>query len=157
MTKALELWHQAAKLGNATAYYNIDIAYHLGSGVEMDEKKAMYYWELAAMRGDTKARHCAGLVEGNAGNIDRATKHWMIAVKDGVAQSLKAIQWLFSGGFATEDDAVRALHLYQDHFDEIKSDQRERIDGTNVGCCYYDIQSYFESCDIFYSTTITGE
>ena len=34
--KALELWHQAAKLRNATAYYGIGFAYNNGDGVERD-------------------------------------------------------------------------------------------------------------------------
>ena len=110
------------------------------------------------MGGNEVARFNLGFMEYRVGNFDGALKHLMIAVRDGDARSLKAIlQWLFLGGFATEDDAVRALHLYQDHFDEIKSVQRERIDDTNVGSCYYDIQTYFESCDIFYRTAITGE
>jgi len=157
MTKALELWHQAAELGCAEAYLDVGYAYYNGKGVEIDKKKANHYYELAAMGGNEVARFNLGSMEASVGNFDGALKHLMIAVRDGDARSLKAIQWLFSGGFATEDDAVRALHLYQDHFDEIKSDQRERIDDTNVGCCYYDIQTYFESCDIFYTSAITGE
>jgi len=157
MTKALELWHQAAELGCAEAYLAVGYAYYNGKGVEIDKKKANHYYELAAMGGNEVARFNLSGIEASVGNFDRALKHLMIAVRDGDARSLKEIQWLFSGGFAKEDDAVRALHLYQDHFDEIKSDQRERIDDTNVGCCYYDIQTYFESCDIFYTTAITGE
>ena len=38
--KALELWHQAAELGNTASYYNIGVAYYDGEGVERDEKKA---------------------------------------------------------------------------------------------------------------------
>ena len=55
--KALELYHRAAELGHATSYYSIGISYLNGYGVERDEKKAIHYWELAAMGGDTDARH----------------------------------------------------------------------------------------------------
>ena len=49
--KALELWHQAAELGNAKSYYSIGVAYDIGNGVERDEKKARHYYELGAMGG----------------------------------------------------------------------------------------------------------
>ena len=38
--KALELWHQAAELGNALSYCIIGAAYDCGRGVGRDEKKA---------------------------------------------------------------------------------------------------------------------
>jgi len=50
-TKALELYERASELDNALAYCNIGYAYNNGKGVERDEKKAMYYYELAAMKG----------------------------------------------------------------------------------------------------------
>ena len=55
--KALELWHRAGELGNAKYYYNIGVAYSDGRGVERDEKKSTYYYELAAIGGDEHARH----------------------------------------------------------------------------------------------------
>ena len=55
--KALELWHQAAKLGYAPSYYSIGAAFNRGVGVERDEKKAMHYFELAAMGGVVEARY----------------------------------------------------------------------------------------------------
>ena len=55
--KALELYHRAGELEYATSYYSIGNAYYAGDGVERDEKKALhYYWELAAMGGDTDTK-----------------------------------------------------------------------------------------------------
>ena len=48
-TKALELYHRAAKLGYADAYINIGYAYDNGRGIEVDKKKAKHYYELAAI------------------------------------------------------------------------------------------------------------
>ena len=48
--KALELSHRAAELGYAEAYTNIGYAYYLGRGVEVDKKKAVYYWESSYWR-----------------------------------------------------------------------------------------------------------
>ena len=77
--KALELYHRAAELGHATAYCSIGYAYQLGQGVEVDNKKAMDYYELGAIRGDADARYNLGTTEEEAGNVDRAVKHYMIA------------------------------------------------------------------------------
>jgi len=59
-TKALEHWHRAGELGHAQAYNNIGLAYDNGMGVEVDRKKATYYYELAAMQGDAEARFNLG-------------------------------------------------------------------------------------------------
>ena len=67
-TKALELYHRAAKLGHAKAYTSIGNAYHYGRGVEVDKKKAVHYSELAAIAGNLEARGNLGIHEGQAGN-----------------------------------------------------------------------------------------
>ena len=66
--------HRNTNLG--TAYYN-------GEGVERDETMARHYYELAAMEGDSYARHNLGVDEYDAGNYDRALKHYMVAVRAG--------------------------------------------------------------------------
>ena len=123
--KALELWHRAAELGSAKSYYSIGVAYYDGEGVERDEKKAIHYYELAAMRGHVDARHNLGISEGRAGNMVRAFKHFMIAAGFGYKGSLKKIQVMFMNGFATKDDYAKALQAYQAYLVEIKSAQRD--------------------------------
>jgi len=58
--KACELWHQAVELGFTEGYTNIGFAHNNGEGVEVDKKKAMHYWELAAIGGDVYSRHNLG-------------------------------------------------------------------------------------------------
>jgi len=125
VAKALELWHRAAELGYSMAYGNIGYAYLNGIGVEMDKKRATHYYELAAMGGSIAARCNLGCNERQAGNVDRALKHWMIAVKDGGLDSLENIKRLYGYGHATKDDYTEALRSYQAYLDEVKSDQRE--------------------------------
>ena len=126
-TKALELFHQASKLGFAESYKYIGNAYHFGQGVEADKNKATYYWELGAMGGDVDSRYNLGIGdEDNAGNYDRALKHHMIAVRGGHAKSLEAIKELFTEGHASKDDYMKALQLYQTYLGEIKSPQRDK-------------------------------
>jgi len=135
--KALELWQRAGELGSADAYCNIASAYMLGDGVEVDEKKASYYWELSAMRGQIEARHNLGVNEGNAGNTERALKHFMIAVKDGSSYSLESIKRLYQNGDVTKEDYAKALQLYQEYLGEIKSPQRDEAAAADDGYRYY--------------------
>jgi uncharacterized protein len=123
--KAIKLWHRAAELGSATSYYNIGMAYLHGRGVERDEKKANHYWELAAMGGSVEARHNLGAIEVQAGNMDRAVKHHMIAAGYGDNDSLNAIRQMYKDGKATKDDYAKALQVYQANLVEIKSAQRD--------------------------------
>ena len=79
------------------------------------------------MGGDTTARHILGCKEGRAGNIDRAFKHFVIAVKDGYSESLESIRKMATNGKVTKDDYTKALKFYQAYLDEIKSDQRDKV------------------------------
>jgi len=123
--KALELYHRAGKLGVATAYNYIGACYNNGEGVEVDKKKAVHYYELAAMKGNLTARDNLGNIEGHAGNHNRALKHFMIAVKGGSNDSLETIRKMVTIGLATKDDYATALESYQVYLDEIKSNQRD--------------------------------
>ena len=125
LVKAFELYQRAAKLGCADAYYNIGFAYVNGVGVERDEKKARYYYELAAIGGAVTARYNLGILEKKSGNIDRALKHFMIAVEFGCGKSWVHIKRFFMNGHATEDDYDKALRAYRDYVGEIKSAQRD--------------------------------
>ena len=125
--KALEFYHRAGKLGHAAAYYNIGIAYHTGNrGVERDEEKAKRYWELSAMLGHTGARYNLGVhQESNLGDLNKALKHYMIAVNDGCLDSLKRIKVFYTKGYTTKDEYAKALRGYQAYLDEIKTNQRD--------------------------------
>ena len=136
--KALELWHRARELGNTAAYCSIGTAYIHGHGVEWDEKKAMHYWELAAMGGDQNARYNLGSAEGRAGNHGRAIKHFMIAVRSGDNVTLKQkIKQLYSKGYAAKDDYAKALKAYQAYLSEIKSDDRDKAAAFSADNRYY--------------------
>ena len=101
-------------------------------------KKATHYWELAAMGGDSNARHNLGCFECNAGNINKALKHFMIAVEFGNNGSLKTIQQMYSKGFATKDDYAKALNAYQAYLVEIKSDDRDKAAAFDDEYKYYE-------------------
>jgi len=134
--KALECWHKAGELGNAESYSNIGCFYYTGKGVEIDKKKATHYFELAAMRGNVMARHNLGNNEWHLGNMDRALKHYMIAVKDGY-DSLENIKRMHTDGHASKQDYTTALRAYQAYLAEIKSDQRDKAAAVGDKYKYY--------------------
>ena len=123
--KANKLFLRAGELGNALAYNNLANAYKNGEGVGRDTKKVKYYCELAAMGGDMTARHNLGALEADAGNMERAVKHWMISAGAGDDISLKSIRQCYSRGYATKDDFEKALRAHKDAKDAMKSEQRE--------------------------------
>ena len=56
------------------------------------------------MRGNTKGRHILGMVEANAGNMDRSIKHFMISAGSGDDCSLEEIRNWFLKGHVRKDD-----------------------------------------------------
>ena len=138
--KALKLFLRAGELGHTDAYYGVAKAYIMGRGVERDEKKAIYYLELSAIRGEMLARHKLGLFEERAGNANhhRALKHFKIAAGGGNHNSLMKIQGLYTTGDATKDDFETALRSYQAYVDEIRSEQRDEAAAANDGWKYYE-------------------
>ena len=132
-----ELFRRAGDLGNYEAYVCIGYAYYEGEGVERDEKKANHWFELAAMRGGATARHILGINEKCEGNMDRALKHYMIAVRGGHTDSVKEIQQLYMDGDVAKDDYANALRSHQVYINEIKSDQRDKAAAFHDGYRYY--------------------
>ena len=125
MNKAFELRYRAAELGHVGACFHIGNVYQEGRTVNRDMKKAVYYWEQAAIGGDAYSRHNLGAFEWNSGNIGRALKHWLISVVGGNQDSLKCIQELYLDGDATKDEYSKALRAYQKYLGEVKSSQRD--------------------------------
>jgi len=123
---ALELYHKSAKLGHHFAHQNLSVCYQTGDIGEKDTRKAKYHGQLAAMAGNTHARHNLGCAESNAGNMDRAFKHWMISANDGFDVSMKAVQEGYEIGFVTKDDYAKTIRAYDNSIAEMKSDDRDR-------------------------------
>ena len=94
----------------------------------MDKKKAKHYYELAAMNGSVNARHNLGCVEGQAGNIDRACKHFILSARAGDKLSLDNVKTCFMKGIITKDEYANTLRAYQRRHDEMKSGDRDNVE-----------------------------
>ena len=125
--KANELYLKAGELGCPEAYLNLGYSYRLGRGVEVDKKKGNHCFELAAMGGNDKARYNLGCLEGEAGNQNRARKHFMIAAKAGYKDSLDTVKKGYMMGYFTKDEFANTLRAYQKAHDAMKSDMRDKF------------------------------
>jgi len=126
MNKANELYLKAGELGCAEAYFNLGNSYDQGLGVEVDKKTAQYYWELSAMSGSVQARHNLGACEYEAGNVQRAKKHMIIAARAGENDSLNCVKDGFTRGIITKDEYASTLRAYHERQKEMKSDARDK-------------------------------
>ena len=135
--KALELFVKAGELGSAEAYNDVGCAYESGRGAEIDKKKANHYYKVAAIGGDVNARYNLGNNEQRTGNMNRALKHYIIAAEGGHNISLKALQELYTNGYATKDNYATALRAYQAYLAEIKSTQRDKAAAASANYRYY--------------------
>ena len=129
--KANELYLKAGELGCAEAYHNLGNSYDNGRGVEIDEKKAKHYWELAAMGGCVFARHNLGCAEEEAGNNQRAMKHFLISARVGDKDSLDKVTSGFRSGIITKDEYEEALRTYHNSQLEMKSEARDEATAFN--------------------------
>eukprot|EP00956_Cyclotella_meneghiniana_P034655 scaffold107193_cov23-Cyclotella_meneghiniana.AAC.1 len=125
-SKAFELFQRASELGSASAHFHLGNSYQLGNGAEIDMKKAVHHWQIAAMMGNMQARHNLGSVELENGNYQRGMKHYMIAAMCGDQDALNDIKEGFRSGHVPKEDFEKALRDYQASCDETKSEQRDR-------------------------------
>lgn len=100
--------------------------------MDVDMKKAKHYFELAAMMGHVIARHNLGWMEGEAGNHQRAKKHFINAARAGFKQSLNNVQSGYKCGFVTKDEYADTLRAYHERQNEMKSDAREEAAASGL-------------------------
>jgi TPR repeat protein len=122
---ALQYFTDAAKLGDVEAHYHLGVMYEKGEGVEEDEEKEVYHYEMSAIGGDPSARFNLGNHEERSGRDDRAVKHWIISAKLGHIRSMEALWEHYKLGNITKQDLEATLRTHQAALDAMKSPQRE--------------------------------
>ena len=126
-TKANAWWLKGGQLGCAAAYNNLGNSYLKGLGVEKNEKKAKYYFELGALGGSVPARHNLGTAEFK-NEESRAMKHFILAARAGYKPSLDFVLNGFKKGLVTKDEYTNTLRAYQDRHELMKSNERTKAD-----------------------------
>ena len=129
---ANKLWKKAgAELGNGDALNSLANSHSLGRGMAVDKKKAVHYYELAAMKGHAQARFNLGIFqledEDNVTKVneERALKHWMISAKSGFKPAVDKLQLCLMHGLVEKDVLTVCLNEYNEYLDEVTSDQRK--------------------------------
>ncbi|EJK50600.1 hypothetical protein THAOC_30366, partial [Thalassiosira oceanica] len=83
VSRAIELWTEAAELGSLDAHYQLGHVYYTGVGVEVDRARGIHHLQQSAMKGNAESRHNLGANEYDHGNYQLAVQHWMISAKNG--------------------------------------------------------------------------
>jgi len=130
--KCIELLLKAGELGCTEAHFNLGDMYINGCGVEVDRKKAIYYWELAAMNGSVTARYNLGGNEYNSGDKVRGYRHFIIAARAGLKESLDAVKKGFMKGLVTKDEYASTLRAYHERQKETRSDARDKAAASGL-------------------------
>ena len=122
---AIELWTEAARVGNLIAQCNLGCRYYYGKDVEQDVARGISHMQHAAIQGQPSSRYDLGYHEYENVNHELAVRHWMISAKMGYEISLDAIKIMFTRGHATEAQYAEALRSYQNAVEATESTQRE--------------------------------
>ena len=131
--KANELWVKAGEYGHPSGYFNIGVSYRDGTGVDVDMKKALYYFELAAINGHVNARYILADIEGRAGEGHRALKHWVIGARAGHENCLDAVKQMFMRGCIDKDEYENTIRACYDRQKEMNSDARKKAKEMGYG------------------------
>lgn len=106
-----ELMRQAAQ-GNVFAQSLLGNYYADGNGVEQDDKKAVYYWELAAKQGYSEAQYNLGVTyslgKGVPQDYKKAVYYWELAAEQGLAGAQYNLGIIYSNGHGVPQDDVKA-------------------------------------------------
>ena len=122
---AFKLFERSAELGDAEAHYKLGHHYKWGKGVEMDEKKALYHVEEAAIRGHSDARFVLTLIEGRDGTIERSVKHLIIVANFGHDHAIQALRECYKDGDINKEGFAAALRAHHAAVNAMKSPDRE--------------------------------
>ncbi|EJK72978.1 hypothetical protein THAOC_05431 [Thalassiosira oceanica] len=114
VTRAVELWTEAAELGSVKAHSELGNVFYTGKGVEVDRARGIHHCQQAAMKGHVESRHNLGIVEYENGIHQVAVQHFTISAKMGNERSLNGIKDMFKKGHATKEQYAEALLGYRD-------------------------------------------
>ncbi|EJK76651.1 hypothetical protein THAOC_01579 [Thalassiosira oceanica] len=131
---AIELWTEAARLGDLGAHFKLGGFYYHGEGVEQDMARGIRLLQHSAIQGHPESRYSLGLYEYHNRNHELAAQHWMISTKMGSERSLNEIRKMFMEGHATKAQYAEALRVYQKALEDTKSPQREEAEAFFSKC-----------------------
>ena len=106
-------------IGSINANNRIAHEYHSKKQLE----KSIQFWALAAMAGHEGARYNLGIVEKMI-DIDRSTKHFLIAARSGNVEALKEAGKRYKSGHVTKEEYASTLRAHKESQDEMKREAK---------------------------------
>ena len=133
-SKAVEFYQKASELGYPESHLSLGNVYEDGDGVQVDTKKAIHHFQIAAMMGNNNARYNLGIYEAkNNRNVARAIKHYTIAAKCGHDESLEIIKdCMATMAIVSKTDFESILSAYEAAKDEVRSEERDRSNAARL-------------------------
>ena len=120
------MYLKAGELGCSDAYGALADSYNVANTGEDDVlNKERYYLELAAMRDCIPARNNLGVLHSEAGDRERAYKHFVISAKAGFNDSFNVIKHDYENGLITIDQYSEVLRAYQKKKEDMRSEMRD--------------------------------
>lgn len=111
-TIAIRAIRKAAKLGSASAQYNLGYMYEQGVHYKKDIKKAIRFYEQSAEGGDTDAKIRLGIVQVGRGKAAEGVKYFSERAKQGDDVARYNLAKCIERGDGVEKDFKRAIELY---------------------------------------------
>ena len=129
--KALDFYIRAVELGSPEACVSIGAIYSKADGVSVDKEKSALFERVGALRGDICARHNIGRAEYNVGNHEIAIRHWKLAAKAGLQESLDILRHIYNGKmpgkeFISKEEMDTAYRSGHEAQMEVKTEEREK-------------------------------
>ena len=117
MSKAINLWIEAAGQGLIEAMYNLGLMYRLGRGVLRDDKRAVSWYRDAASRGHANAQNNLGFMynhnRGGVGLNDKEAVRWYsLAAQQGLTDAQFNLGVMYRQGRGVDQSDVEAVHWY---------------------------------------------
>lgn len=111
-SKALVWARKASQTSNPTGYYMLGRIYNEGLGVEVDNLKALEFFEEAAKQGDADAQNIVGNNYLNADYIEKdpqkAFKYYQMAAAQGHLEGMANLGYCYQEGIGTDANYLSA-------------------------------------------------
>ena len=134
--KNINSYRKAAKLGNASAQYNLGNCYYNGEGVDKDYKQAVFWYTKAAEQGNAFAQNNLGNCYYNGEGVDKDYKQavcWYTkAAKLGNASAQYNVGNCYYNGEGVAQDYEKAVYWYNE-----AAKLGNARGQYNLGNCYY--------------------
>tara|TARA_B100000475_G_scaffold172035_1_gene134539 strand:- start:60 stop:542 length:483 start_codon:yes stop_codon:yes gene_type:complete len=111
--KAAKLFKRAVELGDVDAMTQLAELHKFGSGVKLDNKKAMKLCRAAADRGNAAAQCNLGLLLHSENKFEEAFRYYALAADQGYTNAESNLGFRYHEGTGTEVDLGKSRYWFE--------------------------------------------